>query len=108
LILGPKVAKTFRIFISQAHQIKAKAVLQQVARLFAIPPISKSFETALTQVIDQYLAIVRPMHLEFVEPSKRHADVIIPHGGRDLNGIQKKTSCKNLNLSLYLRPPLPM
>lgn len=32
-------------------------------------------------VIDQYLATVRPMHLKFVEPSKRHADVIIPEGG---------------------------
>jgi len=32
-------------------------------------------------VIRQYLGTVRPMHLEFVEPSKRYADVIIPEGG---------------------------
>jgi uridine kinase len=32
-------------------------------------------------VIHQYLTTVRPMHLEFVEPSKRYADVIIPEGG---------------------------
>jgi uridine kinase len=32
-------------------------------------------------VVQQYLATVRPMHLEFVEPSKRYADVIIPEGG---------------------------
>jgi uridine kinase len=32
-------------------------------------------------VITQYLTTVRPMHLEFVEPSKRYADVIIPEGG---------------------------
>ncbi len=32
-------------------------------------------------VIRQYLATVRPSHLEFVEPSKRYADVIIPEGG---------------------------
>jgi uridine kinase len=32
-------------------------------------------------VINQYLGTVRPMHLEFVEPSKRYADVIIPEGG---------------------------
>lgn len=32
-------------------------------------------------VINQYMATVRPMHLEFVEPSKRYADVIIPEGG---------------------------
>ncbi len=32
-------------------------------------------------VIRRYMATVRPMHLEFVEPSKRYADVIIPEGG---------------------------
>jgi uridine kinase len=32
-------------------------------------------------VIDQYLTTVRPMHLQFVEPSKRYADIIVPHGG---------------------------
>ena len=39
-------------------------------------------------VIEQYLKTVRPMHLEFVEPSKRHADVIIPRGGRNITAIQ--------------------
>ena len=32
-------------------------------------------------VVQQYLSTVRPMHLEFVEPSKRYADIIIPEGG---------------------------
>ena len=32
-------------------------------------------------VIKQYLSTVRPMHLEFVDPSKRYADIIIPEGG---------------------------
>jgi uridine kinase len=36
---------------------------------------------SLESVIEQYLATVRPMHLEFVENSKRWADVIIPEGG---------------------------
>ena len=36
---------------------------------------------SLDSVIAQYLKTVRPMHLEFVEPSKRYADVIIPEGG---------------------------
>jgi uridine kinase len=34
-------------------------------------------------VIDQYLSTVKPMHLEFVEPSKRYADVIVPEGGHN-------------------------
>ncbi|MHB8807445.1 MAG: uridine kinase [Anaerolineaceae bacterium] len=35
----------------------------------------------MSTVINQYLGTVRPMHLEFVDPSKRYADVIIPEGG---------------------------
>lgn len=35
----------------------------------------------LDSVITQYLDTVRPAHEQFIEPSKRHADVIIPHGG---------------------------
>lgn len=38
-------------------------------------------------VIEQYLKTVRPMHLQFVEPSKRYADVIIPEGGYNLVGV---------------------
>ena len=37
----------------------------------------------MDSVIDQYLATVKPMHLEFVEPSKRYADVNIPQGGHN-------------------------
>jgi uridine kinase len=38
---------------------------------------------ALESVVEQYLTTVRPMHEEFVEPSKRHADLIIPEGGEN-------------------------
>ena len=38
-------------------------------------------------VCEQYEATVRPMHMQFVEPSKRHADVIIPEGGHNLVSI---------------------
>jgi len=43
---------------------------------------------SLDSVIEQYLSTVRPMHLEFVEPSKRYADVILPEGGRNQIGIE--------------------
>ena len=43
---------------------------------------------SVEHVIEQYLETVRPMHLEFVEPSKRYADVIIPRGGRNIKAIQ--------------------
>ncbi|HLM60216.1 MAG TPA: uridine kinase, partial [Pyrinomonadaceae bacterium] len=39
-------------------------------------------------VIAQYYATVRPMHFEFVEPSKRNADIIIPEGGNPEIGIE--------------------
>ncbi len=42
-------------------------------------------------VVEQYIATVRPMHMEFVEPSKRHADVIIPEGGHNEVGIDLVT-----------------
>jgi uridine kinase len=37
----------------------------------------------LDEIIDQYLGTVRPMHMQFVEPSKRYADVIVPRGGEN-------------------------
>lgn len=37
----------------------------------------------LQNVLNQYQKFVRPMHLEFVEPSKRYADIIIPRGGEN-------------------------
>jgi uridine kinase len=39
-------------------------------------------------VIEQYLGTVRPMHFEFVEPTKRYADVILPRGGQNTAGIE--------------------
>jgi uridine kinase len=38
-------------------------------------------------VIDQYLGTVKPMHLDFVEPSKRYADVVLPQGGHNAVAI---------------------
>lgn len=37
----------------------------------------------IDSVIEQYLATVRPMHDAFIEPSRRHADLIIPEGGHN-------------------------
>ena len=43
---------------------------------------------SMESVIAQYLGTVRPMHLEFVEPSKRWADVILPEGGQNRIGVE--------------------
>ena len=42
----------------------------------------------LDEIIEQYLATVQPMHLQFVEPSQRYADVIVPRGGRNAIAIE--------------------
>lgn len=49
-------------------------------------------ERTVESVIEQYMATVRPMHLEFVEPSKRYADVIIPRGGQNVAALELVTA----------------
>jgi uridine kinase len=44
------------------------------------------------RVVEQYLSTVRPMHMEFVEPSKRYADVIIPEGGMNTVALDMVTT----------------
>jgi len=39
-------------------------------------------------VIDQYLNVVRPGHYQFIEPTKRYADIIIPEGGANENALE--------------------
>lgn len=53
----------------------------------------------LESVIRQYERYVRPMHLEFVEPSKRHADMIIPRGGQNKIALEMVTARINHELS---------
>jgi uridine kinase len=53
-------------------------------------------------VIGQYLETVRPMHLEFVEPSKRWADLIIPEGG--FNAVALDVVCARVEALLQTAP----
>ena len=43
-------------------------------------------------VVDQYLTVVRPMHTQFTEPTKKYADIIIPEGGRNKVAIDILTT----------------
>ncbi|SRR5690606_27626779 len=43
-------------------------------------------------VIDQYVNVVRPMHLQFVEPTKRYANIIVPEGGENVVAIDLLTT----------------
>lgn len=42
----------------------------------------------LPEILEQYLATVQPMHMQFVEPTKRYADVIVPRGGHNAVAIE--------------------
>jgi uridine kinase len=42
----------------------------------------------LEEILDQYVTTVQPMHLQFVEPSKRYADLIVPRGGHNQVAIE--------------------
>jgi uridine kinase len=55
-------------------------------------------------VVRQYMATVRPMHLEFVEPSKRYADVIVPEGG--LNEVAMEMVVARLESLLRSEQPI--
>jgi uridine kinase len=67
-----------RIFVDTADDLRFIRRLQR--------DITERGRT-VESVIRQYLEFVRPMHMEFVEPSKRYADIIIPEGGQNLAGI---------------------
>ena len=46
----------------------------------------------LDSVIDQYLSVVKPMHHQFIEPTKKFADIIIPEGGKNQVAIDLMTT----------------
>lgn len=64
---------------------------------------------SVESVIEQYMATVRPMHLQFVEPSKRYADVIIPEGGHNavsvdlLSGMIRERLARAVNANTEAR-----
>ena len=69
----------FRIFVdTDADERILRRILRDV----------KQRGRSLDSVIDQYLTTVKPMHEQFVEPSKRRAHIIIPEGGRNEAAMQ--------------------
>ncbi|MBL0939521.1 MAG: uridine kinase [Gemmatimonadaceae bacterium] len=62
----------------------------------------------LESVLDQYLTTVQPMHLQFVEPSKRYADVIVPRGGKNTVAIEMIVAKIQRRLGTRLPTPTPL
>ena len=59
----------------------------------------------LEEILDQYLTTVQPMHLQFVEPSKRYADIIVPRGGHNTVAVEMITA--KIQQRLKMRRPSP-
>lgn len=55
---------------------------------------------SLNQVLEHYETFVKPMHLQFIEPTKRYADIIVPQGGANHVAIDILTSRIKMNLKL--------
>jgi uridine kinase len=52
----------------------------------------ESRDRTLDSVIHQYLTVVKPMHQQFIEPTKKFADIIIPEGGQNQVAIDLMTT----------------
>ncbi|EGT1899207.1 uridine kinase, partial [Listeria monocytogenes] len=52
----------------------------------------KERDRTMDSVIEQYLSVVKPMHNEFIEPTKKFADIIIPEGGENHVAIDLMTT----------------
>ena len=62
----------------------------------------------LEEILEQYVNTVRPMHLQFVEPSKRWADVIVPRGGHNTVAIEMILAKIRQRLATNGAPHIPM
>ena len=58
----------------------------------------------LDSVIEQYLTVVKPMHTQFIEPTNKFADIIIPEGGRNQVAIDLMTTKIKSILEYQLKP----
>ncbi len=56
---------------------------------------------SVQNVLDHYETFVKPMHLQFIEPTKRYADIIVPQGGTNLVAIDFLTSKIKMKLDEY-------
>jgi uridine kinase len=81
IFADPELRELFdvRLFVDTDADIRLIRRLQR-----DVQERGRTFES----VIEQYMRTVRPMHMEFVEPSKRYADVIIPEGGHNEVAIE--------------------
>lgn len=81
--------KTLRDLMDVKIYVDTDADLRILRRLMRD---TKERGRSMESVIDQYLTVVRPMHNQFIEPTKRYADIIIPEGGSNKVAIDIMTT----------------
>lgn len=81
LFVDPRVRALcdIKVFVDASADIRLVRRIRRDIRVRGRP---------LDEILEQYLSTVRPMHLEFVEPTKRYADVIVPNGGHNQVGVE--------------------
>ncbi|MGQ1908574.1 uridine kinase [Marinifilum sp. RC60d5] len=57
---------------------------------------------SVNKVLDRYEKTVKPMHLQFIEPTKRYADIIVPQGGNNIVAIDILTHYIKKNLKVQI------
>lgn len=81
--------KTLRDLMDVKIYVDTDADLHILRRLMRD---TKERGRSMESVIDQYMSVVRPMHNQFIEPTKRYADIIIPEGGSNKVAIDIMTT----------------
>ncbi|OHR61189.1 uridine kinase [Staphylococcus sp. HMSC061G12] len=81
--------KTLRDLMDVKIYVDTDADLRILRRLMRD---TKERGRSMESVIDQYMSVVRPMHNQFIEPTKRYADIIIPEGGSNKVAIDIMTT----------------
>ena len=89
------VVEGILIFVKQdvlsdrdGHQASLSTQTRTCAFAGVSAATSKNAGGAIDSVIDQYLTTVKPMHEQFVEPSKKNANLIVPEGGKNLIALE--------------------
>ena len=69
--------------ISQLEKSLKLTLIDRSQRPLELTAQGKTFYEGSKNILEQYQNTVRPMYLQFIEPSKRYADVIVPRGGEN-------------------------
>ena len=92
------------------NRLDVKVFVDTAADIRVFRRIRRDMESrgrTFAQIREQYYTTVRPMHLQYVEPSKEHADLIVPEGGNNRGAIDILLSKLKHSLGALGRSPTP-